>query len=146
MVGEATRPCVRSGRLRMPGSTPMLDAPTHTSLEALLRPVCDDDAPLRCAACGALVTRSSERIRVHDAHEHEFTNPGGEHFHIGCFAAAAGAVARGRASSFWSWFDGHEWQVATCRACGVQLGWRFRDGARSSFFGLILAALRQPST
>ena len=124
----------------------MLDTSRDSDFEDLLLdlPGGGEEA-LRCAACGALVTRESERIEVEGAHRHEFANPAGKRFRIGCFGAAPGALARGAPTRFWSWFEGHAWRVALCRGCGVQLGWRFVSPDGEGFFGLILDALAEGS-
>ncbi len=119
----------------------MLDADTTpaTNDEVILA----DTVPrvLRCIACRSAVTARSEAVRIAGAHTHEFSNPAGERFRIGCFSSAPGALAHGEASDYWSWFDGYRWRVAACRACGLQLGWHFGNSGGHGFFGLILAAL-----
>jgi hypothetical protein len=85
------------------------------------------------------VTTPRAAIAVSGSHEHVFRNPEGLSFRIGCFASAAGCVAVGPRSSYWTWFPGHSWQVALCAGCRTQLGWRF-SGERP-FHGLILDRL-----
>ena len=121
----------------------MLDIPPDADLQTLIDDRQDADRRLLCAVCGAMVTHVSARIQRAGSHRHEFANPAGERFRIGCFATAPGAHAHGRPSALWSWFDGYRWQVAGCRACGVQLGWHFGDTAGDSFYGLVLESLRE---
>jgi hypothetical protein len=95
-----------------------------------------------CAACGHPVTSSRQRIEVQGAHAHRFMNPAGFLYRVGCFADAVGCAIVGPPSGEYPWFPGHEWRLATCGGCGVQLGWHFR-GETSAFFGLILDRLRE---
>lgn len=96
----------------------------------------DEERAVRCAACGARVTKDAFRITASGAHEHEFMNPSGIRFVIQCFSAAAGCVGEGERSTVWSWFPGFAWQIALCRSCGTHLGWSFHSDG-SSFHGLI---------
>lgn len=89
-----------------------------------------------CGACKSVITTRGSRIEVHGAHEHRRVNPSGVDFHLGCFARAPGCLVEGDPTTFWTWFPGYAWQIASCRACGDHLGWAF-SGDRS-FFGLIL--------
>ncbi len=101
----------------------------------------DEHVRLCCSACGAAITSAEVRSEQAGRHEHLCANPEGVLFRIGCFAQAPGCVPFGRPTSRWTWFPGYRWQVALCARCGVHLGWRFRDGGGSSFFGLILDLL-----
>jgi hypothetical protein len=110
-------------------------------------PLGDDERVLLCLACDQLITDARQRIRVQDAHEHRFMNPGGFLFHIGCFAPAIGCRGIGPDSWEYPWFAGFAWRLAHCGGCGRQLGWSFRSdpepsGAATSFFGLVLDRLR----
>ena len=95
---------------------------------------------LLCRVCANPITSPEQAIEMSGAHRHDFVNPAGQAFTIGCFGVAGGCVAVGRSWAEHSWFAGYTWRVALCRRCEVHLGWRF-DG-RERFFGLILAALR----
>ena len=95
---------------------------------------------LLCAQCKALITDRKTQIEAAGSHEHTCTNPHGFAYRIGCFAAAPGCIAIGRAESYWSWFPGYSWQLVLCRACHAHLGWHFR-AASSAFYGLILDRL-----
>ncbi len=97
---------------------------------------------LVCIVCRALVTSRASGISMSGSHAHNFVNPHGIEFRIGCFADAPGCVGRGEESSYWTWFAGFTWQIALCRACGAHLGWVFRS-PDASFFGLILDRLAE---
>lgn len=99
----------------------------------------EDERPIRCRACGRVVTTQGAKISVHGAHEHRRVNPSGVGFHLGCFADAPGCLAEGTPTTFWTWFPGYAWQIASCRGCGDHLGWAFQ-GERA-FFALILPHL-----
>ncbi len=99
------------------------------------------DRALVCVACGHRITDEAFRIEQAGAHEHEFVNPGGFQYRIGCFAAASGCAYRGSTESAFSWFPGWTWQVAECARCRAHVGWVYRN-AGDQFHGLILAALR----
>jgi len=94
-----------------------------------------------CAACRAPVSDADQRIEYGGAHVHRFENPQGLRFRIGCFADAPGCASVGPPTLEWTWFAGHVWQVALCRACGAHLGWRYTDGDGGGFYGLILDRL-----
>jgi hypothetical protein len=104
----------------------------------------EDESVVLCRACDQLITDLRQRIRVQDAHEHRFMNPGGFLFHIGCFAQAIGCRVIGPDSWEYPWFAGFAWRCAHCGGCGRQLGWNFRSDTPglSSFFGLVLDRLR----
>jgi len=95
---------------------------------------------LLCRRCSNPITSIASQIPVSGSHQHQFTNPAGQAFQIGCFAKAPGCVLEGRAWSEHSWFPGYRWTVALCARCGNHLGWRFQADDR--FFGLILDQLR----
>lgn len=102
----------------------------------------DQDAqrPLRCRACGSIITTANEWISVDGRRVHRRTNPYGFEFEFGCFRTAPGARTEGKAISAYTWFPGFSWIVVLCGKCGAHLGWRFQSND-SSFFGLVLAAL-----
>ena len=95
---------------------------------------------LCCAACGSPVTERDQAMRMAGEHIHKCSNPVGFSFVVGCFRSAPGCVAVGEPSAYWSWFAGFCWQVALCRACAVQLGWRF--SGETPFYALILDSVR----
>ncbi|MBI1731367.1 MAG: hypothetical protein HYR49_01185 [Gammaproteobacteria bacterium] len=97
------------------------------------------DRPLRCRACGWLITTETARCAVGGAHEHQRTNPAGFEFRFGCFRDAPGCGRIGPASGEHTWFAGCVWRIAVCGGCGEHLGWAF-SGA-DTFYGLILDRL-----
>lgn len=76
-------------------------------------------------------------MAVNGAHEHAFMNPAGLRFVVRCFAAAPGCAPEGERSTVWTWFPGHAWQIALCRACGGHLGWSFHAAGGAAFWGLV---------
>ncbi len=102
----------------------------------------DDDA-LRCAACEHAITARSEGISVNGAHAHEFKNPSGVDYVVGCFARAPGCAGFGEASNVWTWFPGYAWRVELCGSCRSHLGWSYAAPAMpvASFFALIVDRL-----
>jgi hypothetical protein len=102
---------------------------------------------VRCARCVARVAPASSRTTVNGSHVHEFMNPAGIRYTILTFASAPGCAPEGERSTVWTWFPGHAWQVAICRACGSHLGWSF-DGpgaSTASFHGLIRERIALPA-
>jgi len=97
--------------------------------------------PIRCAACGHVVTTREAAIVVDGRHDHRCVNPHGHLFDIGCFADAPGLVAVGVPETFFSWFAGAAWQVGLCAACHTHLGWLF-TGRAAPFVGLVLDRIR----
>ena len=91
---------------------------------------------LRCKRCGFAITTRRARVEIGGAHQHDFMNPAGMAFRIGCFSAARGCCDVGEESTEWAWFPGHAWRIALCASCFAHLGWSFR-GAASTFYGLI---------
>lgn len=95
--------------------------------------------PLRCRACGRVVTFGSCRAERDGRHVHLRLNPSAAAFLFGCFSLAPGAVVSGPPTEEATWFTGCRWQYAHCAGCAVHLGWFFTGAAR--FFGLILDRL-----
>jgi hypothetical protein len=95
-----------------------------------------------CKVCGRAVTGRDQEIAVHGSHAHTFFNPAGIVFELGCFVTAPGCYSTGEATSEFTWFAGYVWRFALCRRCNSHLGWFF-ETAESSFFGLILANLKE---
>ncbi|THB64139.1 MAG: hypothetical protein D6E12_15495 [Desulfovibrio sp.] len=96
---------------------------------------------LACHLCLNPITRQGNRIAVNGQHQHNFFNPHGLVFEIGCFSAAPGCVIQGAPSFEFTWFPGHAWQVALCSRCLNHLGWQFTGPGGSQFFGLIVGEL-----
>ncbi len=97
---------------------------------------------LRCCACRHKITKISQKAVVQGGFEHNFLNPVGKVFRIGCFHDAGGCFNSGTPSSEWSWFQRYSWQISICRRCKIHLGWYFNGvGNPDFFYGLILDAL-----
>jgi len=95
---------------------------------------------LVCARCGHTITDLAARVDIGGPHTHTGVNAGGHVHHFGCFSRAPGARPVGSPEHTWSWFPGRSWQLVTCRACDVHLGWCFAgDGA--PFWGLLTTAV-----
>ncbi|HCS69049.1 MAG TPA: hypothetical protein DIW51_03680 [Rhodospirillaceae bacterium] len=59
-------------------------------------------------------------------------------FTVVCFLEAPGATDRGAPTEEFTWFTGHAWNFAHCRACADHLGWRYTsDLDPPLFWGLI---------
>lgn len=95
-----------------------------------------------CKTCGQAVTSKDHKIVVQSSHTHTFFNPAGIVFELGCFSIVPGCYSAGEATSDFSWFAGYTWRFALCGGCNSHLGWFF-DSDGYSFFGLILAGLRE---
>jgi hypothetical protein len=92
---------------------------------------------LLCRACGQPITDDASRTSVAGSHLHRRTNPVGITFDFWCFEQAPGAIQVGQPTHEHSWFSGHAWAFALCRACGEQLGWAFEGEQPPRFFALI---------
>jgi len=104
------------------------DAPSTTVEERRL---------VRCARCEHALTDEKARMEKDGAHRHDFVNPSGISFRIGCFRDAPGCIELGEAEAFWSWFSGYAWRHAVCGKCGAHVGWSYL-GKTDGFFGLIV--------
>ncbi len=105
-----------------------------------------DKTPVYCRQCGQRITDTGKRITVNDAHCHNFANPEGLVFEIGCFSEAEGCTYTGIPTNEFTWFRGLNWQIALCRKCLTHLGWMFASSSGGhflpgSFNGLILKKL-----
>ncbi len=99
------------------------------------------DERLYCSACGFPITRAQARIAVNGAHEHQFTNPHGIRFRVGCYEEAPGCRPRGAATDEHTWFPGYAWRVTVCASCQQHLGWDFNGPNAGRFFALIVDRL-----
>jgi hypothetical protein len=140
-VGGGREPGASPGErlcLRAPADKPTGDvAPVPGRGEAA-----DEGRVLACARCRRPVTTSAAGIEVGGGHEHRFVNPAGIHYHIGCFARAAGLIPVGEPSPHWTWFPAYCWQIEHCPGCQEHLGWLF-SGPDRPFHGLILDRLEE---
>jgi hypothetical protein len=98
----------------------------------------------RCAACGKEIAADRDRIPLEGASTRAFVNPAGIEFVIAGFRDAPGCATQGEITSYWSWFPGFAWQIASCAGCGAHLGWRF-SSEDERFYGLILDRLIAPN-
>jgi hypothetical protein len=98
------------------------------------------DRAIVCRGCGHAITHRKERVEIDGKHHHTFVNPSALVFDIGCFRYAPGCAGYGAESSYWSWFPGYAWRMASCAKCTEHLGWSFK-GRERTFFGLILDKL-----
>lgn len=103
------------------------DEPTWQQPDQTLEtgPAQAPDDTLYCAVCGAPVTRTRWATSRRDAHEHVVFNPTGHLFRLRCFSQAPGAYPVGPPSDHFTWFPGHDWQVALCLGCDRHLGWKY---------------------
>lgn len=88
----------------------------------------------RCGRCGAELAAGDETIDV--GREHRYANRAGLTFDVRCYEHAPGCAAGGPSTDEDTWFEGHTWQRAFCRRCGVHAGWLFRSKTRV-FFALL---------
>ncbi len=95
-----------------------------------------------CIRCGSMITSVSSEITMSGAFKHNFTNPHGFMFTIGCFSQAPGCAEAGPRTSEFSWFPAYSWRISVCATCGLHMGWEFSKEA-SNFFGLILTNLAE---
>lgn len=98
-----------------------------------------DVSPLKCAACGHVITHGSSRLEVECRHVHFRLNPHAFAFIFGCFSSAPGCLVQGVPTEEATWFSGYRWQFAHCAQCLVHLGWAF-TGAQA-FSALLLERL-----
>jgi hypothetical protein len=96
-----------------------------------------------CASCSAPLTDPEAAVGVAGSHTHEFFNPAGFRFEIGCFERAPGCVQVGSPTAEFTWFPGFRWCFSMCGHCGTHVGWRFSSDGGVRFWGLILKRLRQ---
>ena len=114
----------------------------QAGLDDKLKEIVEEKDPDRgsfvyCAMCSNVIARQADRIEVSGSHKHNFTNPFGTEFHIGCFSDALGCSISGERVAADTWFPGFQWRYATCAECHEHLGWYF-DQADAFFYGLIL--------
>lgn len=95
-----------------------------------------------CGTCSHVIARQSDRIEVNGSHAHDFVNPYGIRFNVGCFAEALGCALSGEPNAADTWFPGFFWRIATCAECRTHLGWYF-DRSDAYFYGLILDRVQQ---
>lgn len=130
-LGFLRLPSEQPGR---PGGDPAIKEETE------IAPGDEGDAVL-CRQCHAVITQTTERVEVQNAHQHTFANPHGVVFQIRCFQSARGVGHVGPRTDEFSWFAGYSWTVVVCITCLTHLGWRFSLKSGSGFYGLIIDRL-----
>ncbi len=112
----------------------------HPALLAILElDSANDKNFVYCSVCSHVLTRRGAQIEMQGSFDHQFSNPHGFRFHVGCFANALGCDISGAPQAADSWFMGYAWRLATCGGCHQHLGWYFTRGRNLHFFyGLIL--------
>jgi hypothetical protein len=126
--------------------------PPNSTLDPQLRSMLeiqepDDKSFIYCGTCSHVITAAGERTEVNGSHAHNFTNPHGFSFNVGCFGNALGCDISGRPEAADTWFMGYFWRVANCAECHSHLGWYFVLGPASesgdAFYGLILDRIQE---
>ena len=112
----------------------------HTRQQPGQQKLTQPRAVVCCAECKHRITEPSARLELAGGHVHVFTNPGGYVYEIALYEFAD-CIPHGPATTEYSWFPGHAWQVALCARCHAHLGWRFRSSGGTGFYGLIRARL-----
>ncbi len=113
-------------------------------LDPRLKAIVDDQAEKReerdfvyCSMCSHVIAKKSDRTEVAGSHDHNFINPYGLEFHIGCYGEALGCAIAGEGVAADTWFPGYQWRLASCEDCRRHLGWYF-DSQDAHFYGLIV--------
>jgi len=121
----------------------MSDIVDDPVLDPALKEILDREAEPKkgyvyCAVCSHVVSHVDERIEVNGSHCHEFMNPHGFQFEIGCYRQALGCTISGDRTAADTWFMGYQWRYTSCTECHQHLGWIFDNHAADTFYGLIL--------
>ncbi|VDK49406.1 unnamed protein product [Anisakis simplex] len=98
-----------------------------------------------CKACGQPLTKISNMINVStEGNSALYVNPGGYVHDLFTVSEVHSTLARGRASSEYSWFPGYKWTIHECSHCSMHVGWRFTSSTLTpaSFFGLTRSSIR----
>jgi hypothetical protein len=119
------------------------DKPRQATLDPKLKELLDDDTEAKkgfvyCGLCSHVVSHIEQRIEVNGSHDHNFVNPYGVEFHVGCFDEALGCAISGQPTAADTWFPGFRWRLASCEECTTHLGWLFANADAYTFYGLIL--------
>lgn len=93
-----------------------------------------------CATCRHLITSTKSVISIAGQHRHQFINPAGIHYEIGCFSTAPGCFNMSEPTMEFTWFPGYTWCYSVCSKCFNHLGWFYQSGD-SHFYGLIMNRL-----
>jgi hypothetical protein len=98
----------------------------------------NEESWIVCRQCRQRLSRPSESTIVNGAHRHTFANPSGIVFEIACYRNVQGCALAGPASTEFTWFAGHSWQIIICAGCLTHLGWRFASNQGGQFHGFIV--------
>lgn len=131
---------------RLPGAAPDVPAGFFDSRSGAFSPDIDIDISaetgvpgrgkkLYCRLCRTLVTDASQRFSFQGRPLHCRTNPAGITYYFACFHNVPGCAVYGPPTREHSWFNGYQWQIASCSQCGEHLGWAFTGETR--FYGII---------
>ena len=137
---KTVNPC--SDRLfRLPSEKQSDEMPVSIVEDETEEQESDKEEYILCRQCHNIITSPIERIEVQGSHQHNFANPHGIVFEIGCFRNVKGCGHAGSFSTEFSWFKGFSWRIAVCIMCLTHLGWLFASQYSDSFHGLILDRL-----
>lgn len=137
---KTVKPC--SERLfRLPPEKQNDEMPSSIVEDETEEQASDKEEYILCRQCHNIITSPTERIAVQGSHQHNFANPHGIVFEIGCFRNVKGCGHAGSFSAEFSWFKGFSWRIAVCIMCLTHLGWFFASPDSDSFHGLILDRL-----
>ena len=100
----------------------------------------EKDNNIYCRNCKNVISSKKNIISVNGSHIHNYKNPAGIIFEIGCFSKAEGCLITGEPTLEYTWFPGYKWNYAVCKKCLFHLGWYYQSGDKS-FFGLIIERL-----
>jgi hypothetical protein len=117
----------------------------HTRKQGDTQDVEKRKSALCCAQCQHRITEHSAGLELAGGHIHVFTNPGGFVYEIALYEYAD-CVMAGPATTDYTWFPGHAWQMAMCASCHAHLGWRYRKAGSVAFYGLIRERLVEVNT
>ena len=115
-------------------------APLDPKLKAILESQNEEpEGYIYCIACASVITSADQKIEMGGRHDHYLSNPHGFEFHVGCFANALGCDISGPPEPADSWFQGYQWQLATCANCQAHMGWFYTaTHGDNYFYGLVL--------
>jgi hypothetical protein len=99
----------------------------------------EEEHAILCRACGLDI---ADRTDVFPGSRTLEVNPHGYLHELITTRRARNLVFAGRPSAEASWFAGTTWDIASCCACGLHLGWRYEGAASGPFYGLRVMAIR----
>ena len=93
---------------------------------------------VRCKACLNVLTSNEHLTPIAGETCHFFTNPAGVGFDLQTYLHAEGVTVGGKATDYFSWFEGFAWQHGFCNRCHQHIGWYFSCEGSSGFYALIV--------